>query len=936
MKRFYFLLLLLFTTVIVRGQFSLMTSPYTQNFDGLGTATSGSITAGSLNNVSTTLNGWYFSELLASANTVITAGTGSSATGDSYNFGLAANADRTLGGLRSGTLNPLFGFYFTNNTGSDIEALQVNYTGKTWRRGADNRIDRLIFQYSTNATTLTSGIWTNADVLDYTTPIVLAVGNGNIQHSAIINNYILNITIPDGANFFIRWFDFDATGSDDGMGIDDITLTAADPTIIDYYSKSSGNLTSTATWGTNTNGTGTAPPNFTNAFQNFYVTNRASATLDANWTVSGPLSKVITGNGSSATTLIIPTSAALTGIVDLSDLATLRLENTTVPTLGTIEEGSTINYAQSANYEIPAGNTYHNLTITGGTKTIATGNTTVTGNIILDGVNFTGSGASTAVIALTGNFTMQNGATLGATGIRPGLVVNGSGTQTLSGGDFRLNYLETDDQSGALTIALSNANLSLNGGGLDLQLATHRLSLNGNTLTLQGNGSLAALGEGLGSITGSNTSNITIDKNSGGSALGVLRMTTGAQQLRNLSLRDASGSGLELGTPLSIINNLNFTATGRITTTATNLLTVQQGATITGGGPNTYVEGPLAWITNAVGVYLFPIGAVGSSSGKFIIVRIETPGNTSTFRAEYFETGAANLNAPGCNFNVTGTYGISQLKIDEHYNISRTSGTSPAKITFDFDGDLNNSEWSDNMAPGPSQGVVMAHYNTTFSCWEIASSQVLVFPPIGNITTDLLTSFSPFVFGKIAFGNLPVKFGNVKAYQQSNGVKIDWSNFTESDVVNYTIERSANGIDFTPLSSLNPNRNNGGRADYSFFDAMPFNGTNYYRIQSLETDGKKLYSVIVRVATKGNNSVIIYPNPVTDGQLVLQTPDLKRGIYTVNVFNAVGQQVHRVFINHSGGFVTQSIQLPSSLKSGIYNFQLISDGVKLTKTFIIQ
>jgi hypothetical protein len=942
MKKIYFLFLSLFITLGVWGQYSLTASTYTQNFDGLGTGTSINVTDGSLSNINTSLEGWYFLEQGTNANTTITAGTGSLSTGDTYNFGLAANADRALGGLRSNPssfLNPIFGFYFTNNTGNEITALQISYTGKTWRRGFNNRPDKLDFQYNTTATTLsgTGGIWTDVNELDYSTPVTgLPPASGSILHTASINNYILDITIPDGASFFIRWYDLDATDADDGMSIDDFTLTVADPTINNFYSKSSGNLTNTSTWGTNTDGTGTAPSNFTNPFQNFHLTNRTSATLDANWAVSGAISKVITGDGSSSTTLIIPPSAALTGVVDVSNLATLRLENATLPTIGIIENGSTINYAQVVNYEVPAFSTYHNLTITGGTKTIEGGSTTITGNFLLDGVNFTGSGFTEADITLTGDFTMQNGATVGATGIRPRLVLDGSGTQALSGGDFRLNSLETDDLSGNRTIVLNNANLLLNGEGLDLRLATQRLSLNGNTLTIEGNATLAFQGEGLGSITGSSTSNITINK-IGGFPIGILRMTSGSQILRNLSLYDISSGGpMELGSPLSIINNLNFLVSGRIITTATNLLTVQQGGTITGGGPNTYVEGPLAWVTNAVGDYLFPIGALGNTVGKFIVVKIETGGNSSTFMAQYFETGAANLNSPPCDFNVTGTYGIGQLKIDEHYNISRTIGTSAARITFDFDGDLNDAEWN-TTAPEPTEGVVMAHYNTSFSCWEIASNQVLVYPPIGNITTDLLTNFSPFVFGKIAFGSLPVKFGNVKAYQQGSGVRIDWSNLTESDLVNYTIERSADGQIFTPLSTVNPILNNGSRADYSYFDATPLNGINFYRIQSLETDGKKLYSVIVRVDTKNDNiKVTIYPNPVTDGQLLLQTSGLQRGSYIITVVNAVGQQVHSKSLNHAGGGVTQSVQLPESLKPGIYSLQMMSDGVKLTKTFIVQ
>ena len=169
------------------------------------------------------------------------------------------------------------------------------------------------------------------------------------------------------------------------------------------------------------------------------------------------------------------------------------------------------------------------------------------------------------------------------------------------------------------------------------------------------------------------------------------------------------------------------------------------------------------------------------------------------------------------------------------------------------------------------------------------------------------------------------------------GINIGWSNLAELNVINYKVEHSVNGRDFTALSSLTPNRNDGGRADYSYFDAQPVSGVNFYRIQSLEQDGKKVYSVIVKVDTKETNAdVTVYPNPVTEGQLVLQTPGLKRGLYIVNVFNTAGQQVYTKQLNHNGGFVTLSIQLPASLKTGIYNLRLAGDGVKLIKTFIVQ
>lgn len=184
---------------------------------------------------------------------------------------------------------------------------------------------------------------------------------------------------------------------------------------------------------------------------------------------------------------------------------------------------------------------------------------------------------------------------------------------------------------------------------------------------------------------------------------------------------------------------------------------------------------------------------------------------------------------------------------------------------------------------------------------------------------------------------LPVKFANVRAYQQNNGIKVEWSNLAETNVLNYKVERSTSGQTFITLSDLAAAKNDGGRADYSFVDALPVDGVNLYRIQATEIDGRKLYSVIVRVDTKGGKmEITIYPNPVSGSQLSLQATELPKGLYTVQVYNAGGQQVHSQQLNHNGGSVTEMIQLPSSLRSGMYNLHISNGEVNLGKIFIVR
>lgn len=199
-------------------------SPYTQDFDTLATT-------GTTN--SSLPTGWTLLEsgTSARANQNYAADNGNSNTGDIYSYGVTANTDRAFGALRSGTLIPTIGASFTNNTGSVITALTISYYGEQWRLGFASRAeaDRLDFQYSTNATSLSSGTWLAAANLNFSARITSGtVGflNGNdAANRTLISATITGLNIPVGATFWIRWLDYDVLNSDDGLAIDDFSLT---------------------------------------------------------------------------------------------------------------------------------------------------------------------------------------------------------------------------------------------------------------------------------------------------------------------------------------------------------------------------------------------------------------------------------------------------------------------------------------------------------------------------------------------------------------------------------------------------------------------------------------------------------------------------------------------------------------------------------------
>jgi len=213
-------------TFAAQAQVSLTTlnNAYTQDFNTLvatGTAEFSSLPTG-----------WSLLETSTNANTQYAAGTGSGTAGNTYSLGL--DGDRALGGLQSGTLVPTLGASFTNNTGATITSLLIIYTGEQWRLGATPRAqaDRLDFQYSTDASSLSTGAWADVNELDFNAPILSALAAGALDGNLAANRTALNFTITGlaispGSTFWFRWQDFNVASSDDALGIDDFSITPA-------------------------------------------------------------------------------------------------------------------------------------------------------------------------------------------------------------------------------------------------------------------------------------------------------------------------------------------------------------------------------------------------------------------------------------------------------------------------------------------------------------------------------------------------------------------------------------------------------------------------------------------------------------------------------------------------------------------------------------
>jgi hypothetical protein len=364
------------------------------------------------------------------------------------------------------------------------------------------------------------------------------------------------------ANLRFRWT-FTQVNNSDTYQIDDFSVTGTTAST-NFYSKSSGNLDNSLNWGTSNDGSGSNPANFTTAGQIFNIRNNATPTIGANWTVSGGSgSKIVVGNGTNACNFTIPASYSVTGSIDVSANATLTMQNTTLPTFGTVSSSSTINFAQGGTYTISSlPNSCGNLIITGdATNTMKLGSVTctVSGNMTVTNVpGFTGSSSGTqpqpsSNITLKGNLTLSGGTTMASTSTTViNLTCNGSSGQTLSGGSFYLNNLNISNSAG---ISFGNA-LQVLG---TLTMTSGALSFTSGSLTYGASGMLSYNGSSAQTTTSvefpaSNGPYSLSINNPSGVTLHAARTING-----NLGLNSgifANGANLTLGNSASISRSL--------------------------------------------------------------------------------------------------------------------------------------------------------------------------------------------------------------------------------------------------------------------------------------------------------------------------------------------------------------------------------------------
>jgi photosystem II stability/assembly factor-like uncharacterized protein len=260
---------------------------------------------------------------------------------------------------------------------------------------------------------------------------------------------------------------------------------------------------------------------------------------------------------------------------------------------------------------------------------------------------------------------------------------------------------------------------------------------------------------------------------------------------------------------------------------------------------------------------------VGLNNGKFYYSK--DAGNTWTQSAGFTgPTGGWNygsfIHASRVNSNIayySGAGGQIYKTTDGGLNFMNMSAGLPN--TFVSDMVLNTSETLLFAATdaGPYVCVLstgqwhsMATANTPvkyFSAVEyVAASNIVRFATFGRGVWDFQITSQP----------LPVNYASFDAKEiEDHKVGINWVTASEKDLTNFIVEKSSNGVDFVPLTTVKALNM---ASSYSVVDKNPLlNGINYYRIKSNNLLNRAEYTQIKSVIIQSKPALAqVYPTAI--------------------------------------------------------------------------
>ena len=319
--------------------------------------------------------------------------------------------------------------------------------------------------------------------------------------------------------------------------------------------------------------------------------------------------------------------------------------------------------------------------------------------------------------------------------------------------------------------------------------------------------------------------------------------------------------GVILTTPVTVPGALQLTV-GLLNTDDTNVLTLAAGATVSGGGPGSFVNGPLDYAAAGPATLRFPLGRINAAGIAYrpLTLTLTKLTAATTFRAVQVE-GRATGSPKG---------ELTRVNQARYFSLTPTPALAPdafagsVTLSFGKDDRVTNPE-ANTLVIGNNDGAGWANMNR--SAYSGTGAE-------GTLTSGPLTSFGWVTLSSTDPNNaqnpLPVELTVFTAQRGLTGALLRWTTASELNCQEFKVLRSFDGQTFAQLGRLPGHGTINQPQTYQYADATLGAAGTYYRLRQVDADGRTTDSP-VRFVAAVPGTVSAYPNPVAE-QLTIYVP----------------------------------------------------------------
>ncbi len=219
-----------------------------------------------------------------------------------------------------------------------------------------------------------------------------------------------------------------------------------------------------------------------------------------------------------------------------------------------------------------------------------------------------------------------------------------------------------------------------------------------------------------------------------------------------------------------------------------------------------------------------------------------------------------------------------------------------------------------SFVPNPSfTGSIVFNYSATDSHQQVSNIATYTIP-VTSTTQSLL----------------PVNMVSFTGNINNKLVQLNWQTSQENNSSYYEVQRSSNGSNYEPISTITANGNIGTLSNYKEKDDLFFytGKVVYYRLKMVDTDGKFKFSKVLVIKINNATTVNIlkaFPLPFSS-QLTAGYSSELSGEIKVNLTTVNGSRVASSTATVQKGYNSISINQAQTIPSGTYLLTITGNG----------